>query len=141
MNAETERIASERAPPQFSKDGRVALIRIHSSFQIHPVMAARWAGRLAPKAGSTARSEDKLQMVMVSNDGYHPSGQHTNFSCRVVARGKGRDEDAIRPNLIEMLLEYAAKIADSKEFFKNVGGDFARGHREASGGIIPTVRT
>lgn len=140
VNAETERVMSERAAPSFSKDGRVALVRIHSTFQIHPVIAARWAGRLAPKANARPRKGRVLDMVMVSNDTYHPSGEHTNFSCRaVVPSGKGVAEARPRPNLIELLLGYARKIPDSDAFFKNVGGDFARGHKEASGGIIPTV--
>jgi hypothetical protein len=39
-------------------------------------------------------------------------------------------------NLIEMLNEYADGIDGFKE---RVGGDFARGHKEATGGIIAKV--
>ena len=40
INAEVERHA--HAPPKFSKDGRVAVLRIHSAAQVHPVIATRW---------------------------------------------------------------------------------------------------
>lgn len=29
-------------PPEFSKDGKIAVFRIHSAAQIHPLIAARW---------------------------------------------------------------------------------------------------
>lgn len=126
VNAEVERCTHTR--PMFSRDGRVALLRIHSAYQVHPVIATRWAGHLR------ARS---LQLVMVANDGYHPSGEHTNFSCRILASLR-RLPEGERPNLIEILKEYAGRI-DDKGFFERVGGDFASGHKEASGGIILTV--
>jgi hypothetical protein len=40
-------------------------------------------------------------------------------------------------NLIELLREYGNSIDG---FLERVGGDFARGHTEATGGIIPKVR-
>lgn len=126
VNEEVERCT--HTPPSFSRDGRVALLRVHSAYQVHPVIATRWAGHLRAR---------NLQMVMVANSGYHPSGVHTNFSCRIIASlRKLPDEE--RPNLIETLKEYAAKIED-KEFLKRVSDDFANGHKEASGGIILTV--
>ena len=30
------------APPKFSKDGKVAVLRIHTAAQVHPVIATRW---------------------------------------------------------------------------------------------------
>jgi len=48
--------------------GQVALIRIHSSCQIHPLIAQIWRSRL-PK-----------YVVMVANDGYRPG--HVHFSVR-----------------------------------------------------------
>ena len=48
--------------------GQVALIRIHSSYQIHPLIAQIWRSRL-PK-----------YVVMVANDGYRPG--HVHFSVR-----------------------------------------------------------
>lgn len=126
VNEEVER--RTHVAPAFSQDGRVALLRIHSAYQVHPVIATRWAGYLRAK---------NLQIVMVANDGYHPSGEHTNFSCRILSSLR-RLPDEQRPNIIEILKEYAARITD-EGFFKRVGGDFATGHKEASGGIILTV--
>ncbi|THH09729.1 hypothetical protein EW145_g1795 [Phellinidium pouzarii] len=125
VNAEVERCT--HTAPAFSRDGRVALLRIHSGYQVHPVIAIRWAGHLRAR---------NLQLVMVANSGYHPSGVHTNFSCRIVA-GLRKMSDTERPNLIEILNEYASKVTDAK-FLERVGGDFAKGHKEATGGIILT---
>ena len=127
VNTEVERCTHVR--PEFSKDGRVALLRIHSGYQVHPVIATRWAGHLRAR---------NLKLVMVANDGYHPSGQHTNFSCRIVQNLRKLPETE-RPNLIEILKEFARKVSDPG-FIERIGGDFARGHKEASGGIILTAR-
>ncbi|EJD07456.1 DHH phosphoesterase [Fomitiporia mediterranea MF3/22] len=125
VNAEVERCT--HVAPQFSKDGCVALLRIHSGYQIHPVIATRWAGYL--------RARD-LQLVMVANDAYHPSGTYTNFSCRIIS-GLRKLPETERPNLIKVLKDYARKVPD-EGFLTRVGGDFATGHKEATGGIIPT---
>jgi hypothetical protein len=45
------------APPKFSKDGRVAVIEIQSGYQVHPLIATRWA--------STLKKSKKTIMVMV----------------------------------------------------------------------------
>ena len=47
---------------------RVALIRVHSATQIHPLLAARWVSRLRPR------------IVLVANDGYLPD--RVNFAMR-----------------------------------------------------------
>lgn len=44
-------------PPKFSKDSRIALIRIHSPCQVHPVIATRWSG--------TLKNAKRLVAVMV----------------------------------------------------------------------------
>ncbi|KAL9932718.1 hypothetical protein V8E36_008417 [Tilletia maclaganii] len=190
--AETERCT--HTPPKFSRDGRVALLRIQSGFQVHPSIATRWSG--------TLRGAKKLQAVMCANDGYsdappsskadgtdggqgaaavddlddHRTGGMTHFSCRIAQAAKSRGED---PNLIELLHDYAARdptfLRDLKDATENENeaddasleenvpdattgpsneqpegdssaptpparisvGNFARGHRQASGGIIP----
>ncbi|KAE8257283.1 hypothetical protein A4X13_0g2446 [Tilletia indica] len=189
--AETERCT--HTPPKFSRDGRIALLRISSGFQVHPGIATRWSG--------TLKGAKKLQAVMCANDGYSESGASggltdadvkkeagrtrtggfTHFSCRIAQAAKTRGED---PNLIELLHDYAARDptflrdlkqatessenhADEGDEFgstneamkvsdESVSGDstsaegssqpqqerisvgnFARGHRQASGGIIP----
>lgn len=40
INAEVER--QTHTPPKFSKDGKIAVLRIHSAAQVHPVIATRW---------------------------------------------------------------------------------------------------
>ena len=130
MNAEVERCT--HTAPLFSRDGRVALLRISSAYQIHPVIATRWAGHLKAR---------NLQLIMCANDAHHPSGEITSFSCRLPV-GLRRLPDGVRPDLISILKEYAAKVSndeDGKSFLERVGGDFARGHKEATGGIILTV--
>lgn len=40
INEEVER--QTHTPPKFSKDGKIAVLRIHSAAQVHPVIATRW---------------------------------------------------------------------------------------------------
>ncbi|GAA99056.1 uncharacterized protein L969DRAFT_94239 [Mixia osmundae IAM 14324] len=124
VNEEVERCT--HAAPKFSKDGRVALLRIDSPYQVHPVIATRWAGFLRAK---------KLQMIMVANAGHNPSADIMSFSCRICASLRSLPDEE-RPNLIELLIEYGSRIDG---FLDRVGNDFARGHKEATGGIIPLV--
>jgi len=56
VNKEVERCT--HTAPKFSKDGRVALLRIDSGYQVHPVICTRWAG--------TLKGAKRLQMIMVS---------------------------------------------------------------------------
>ncbi|PAV20023.1 DHH family [Pyrrhoderma noxium] len=108
VNAEVERCT--HTAPAFSRDRRVALLTIKSGFQVHPVIATRWAGHLRVRG---------LQLVMVANEGYHPSGQHTNFSCRIIASLRRLPENE-RPNLIEILKDYSRKVPD-EGFLERVG--------------------
>ena len=62
----TEVVRCGRAAPRFA--GEIALVRIRSRAQIHPLFAARWASRL-PR-----------YIAMVANDGYLPG--RVNFSMR-----------------------------------------------------------
>ncbi|KAG7529431.1 hypothetical protein FFLO_05659 [Filobasidium floriforme] len=122
VNDEIEKWA--RVPPRFSADGRVALLRVDSGFQIHPVIATRWAG--------TLRNAKTMLMTMCANTGFNPDPTKVSFSCRV-SSGLRHLPDEERPNLIALLKEYG----DSVEGFRErVGDDFARGHKEATGGII-----
>jgi single-stranded-DNA-specific exonuclease len=61
-----EMAEAKKAAPKFS--GNVALIRVHSPAQVHPVIAQIWRTRL-PK-----------YIVIVANDGYMPG--RVNFSMR-----------------------------------------------------------
>lgn len=40
INVEVER--QTHTPPKFTKDGKIAVFRIHSAAQVHPVIATRW---------------------------------------------------------------------------------------------------
>ncbi|WVF66062.1 hypothetical protein IAT40_000800 [Kwoniella sp. CBS 6097] len=115
-----------RTPPKFSPDGKVAVVTVHTGFQVHPVIATRWAGTLG-------RKSPKLLMVMCANTGFNPDPNKVSFSCRIAASLRNQPEDQ-QPNLIALLNEYGDRIPGFRE---RVGGDYARGHKEATGGIIP----
>lgn len=120
VNAEVERCT--HTAPKFSKDARIAVFRINSAAQIHPVIATRWAGHL---------QSPKLEVILVANDGYLPG--MVNFSCRIPRSARARDPPV---NIIEVLKDIADKAQDST-LRARLGESFARGHKEASGGIVP----
>jgi hypothetical protein len=64
VRAEIDRC--RRVPPAIARN--VAMIRVSSGAQVHPVVATRWLRRLAPR------------IVMAANDGYLPG--RTNFAVR-----------------------------------------------------------
>lgn len=81
-------------------------------------------------------------MVICANEGYLPD--MTNFSCRVIGRRRldtnrsdpdqtGSEEKEV--DIISMLKGYASRLPGLKE---RMGENFARGHKEASGGIVRT---
>jgi nanoRNase/pAp phosphatase (c-di-AMP/oligoRNAs hydrolase) len=121
INEEVER--RTHAAPKFSSDGRVAVLRITSEAQVHPVIATRWSGHLKAKA---------LEIVMCANDGYLPG--YVNFSCRIARIARGRDPPV---NIIESLK--AAAALSTTGLVERMGESFARGHKEASGGIVPVA--
>jgi hypothetical protein len=130
VNGEVKRCA--HAAPKFSQDGKVAVLRIRSEAQVHPLIAARWAGHLESK---------KLEIVMVANEGYTEG--KVRFSCRVARCARARE---IEVDIIESLRGYASlpdHDADgdgggekSVPLLERVGEDFARGHVQASGGVV-----
>ncbi|VUC27792.1 unnamed protein product [Clonostachys rosea] len=120
VNAEVERCT--HAAPKFSADGRVAVFRISSGAQVHPVIATRWAGHLSSK---------NLEVVLVANEGYIPD--KVNFSCRIPRCARSRDPPV---NIIEILRDVASRSEDPT-LRERLGDSFARGHKEASGGIVP----
>ncbi|KOS23189.1 hypothetical protein ESCO_003358 [Escovopsis weberi] len=120
VKAETERCT--HAAPKFSSDGRIAVLRISSRAQVHPLVATRWAGFL---------KSSMLEVVLVANDGYLPG--MVNFSCRVSANGRKREPPV---NIIETLRDIANKAPDPT-LRERLGDSFARGHKEASGGTVP----
>jgi hypothetical protein len=124
INEEVER--NTHTPPKFTPDGRIAVLRIHTPTQVHPVIATRWAGYLNSKA---------LEIVMVANSGYLPG--MVNFSCRIArcARARAALEGGKEFNIIESLKGAAGLSTDGLE--ERLGESFARGHKEASGGIVP----
>lgn len=119
INAEVE--LNTHTPPKFSPDGRVAVLRINSAAQVHPVIATRWAGHLNSKA---------LEIVICANSGYLPG--MVNFSCRIARSARTRDPPV---NIIESLKAAADLSTDGLK--DRLGESFARGHKEASGGVVP----
>ncbi|KAF2717131.1 DHH phosphoesterase [Polychaeton citri CBS 116435] len=133
VNDEVERCT--HTAPRFSADGRVACFRITSEAQVHPVIATRWAGHLQSRA---------LEIVMVANDGYLPG--KVNFSCRIPRCARAREPPV---DIIQSLKAYA-NLTDTKgapqgedkgdldevPLLERLGSDFARGHVQASGGIV-----
>ena len=121
INAEVEK--RTHAAPKFSKDGKIAVFKIDSKAQVHPVIATRWAGHLKSKF---------LQIVMVANYGYLPG--KVNFSCRIARCARNQDPPV---NIIATLKEVAN--LDTTDLVERLGENFARGHKEASGGIVNTA--
>jgi len=120
VKAEIQRCA--HTPPTFSKDKRVAVVYIESRYQVHGVIATRWARSL--------QSND-LEVVIAANGGYVDG--KVNFSCRVVRERRVAEGEEEGVNIIEMLKEYAGKDPWVRD---NVGADFANGHKEATGGSV-----
>ncbi|GAA5987002.1 hypothetical protein JCM11641_004415 [Rhodosporidiobolus odoratus] len=120
-SAETARW--QGAPPVFSKDGKIAVIKVDSGYQIHPVIATRWCGTL------------RKAKTLCANTGYTPGYVH--FSCRAPRRSAS-DGPSDPVDLIAFLRSLSP-LCDtlSPGWSSRVGEDFARGHREATGGIIP----
>ena len=130
-----------RTAPAFSADGKVAVFRIQSGAQVHPLIATRWAGSL---------KSNSLEFVMCANEGYAEG--KVNFSCRVAKCAKGRE---VEVDIIRSLKGYASlapvvgggvdgadeenvdeETVPSTSLLERVGEDFARGHVQASGGIV-----
>ena len=135
VNAEVERCT--HTAPKFSADGKIAVFRIRSDAQVHPVIATRWAGHLQSKL---------LEIVLCANEGYLPG--KVNFSCRIARCARGRDPPV---DIIASLKHYAsmpenlsdrnegetkAKKSEQLSLLDRLGTDFARGHVQASGGIV-----
>lgn len=133
VNAEVERCT--HAAPKFSSDGKIAVFRIRSEAQVHPVIATRWSGHLQSKA---------LEIVLVANEGYLPG--KVNFSCRIPRCARNRDPLV---DIIQSLRAYASlpdvksedgntEKSEKRPLLERIGEDFARGHVQASGGIVAT---
>jgi hypothetical protein len=72
-----------------------------------------------------------LEIVLVANYGYLPG--KVNFSCRIANCAKNRTPPV---NIITTLREIADRAPDAEGFKQRLGESFARGHKEASGGIV-----
>lgn len=118
---QSETLKWARTPPQFSADATIAVLTINSPAQIHPVIATRWAGTL---------KSQKMEVVMCANEGYLPG--KVNFSCRVAksARGRGGEDK------VDIIKKLEGIVSDKPELRARLGESFARGHKEASGGIV-----
>ncbi|KAK3116007.1 hypothetical protein LTR53_004067 [Teratosphaeriaceae sp. CCFEE 6253] len=126
VNAEVERCT--HTAPKFSADGKVAVFRIRSAAQVHPMIATRWCGSLQSKT---------LEVILVANEGYLPG--KVNFSCRIPRSARSREPPV---SIIERLRYYAslteatADGGDAVPLSERIGSDFARGHVQASGGVV-----
>ncbi|KAH8661602.1 hypothetical protein BGZ60DRAFT_530551 [Tricladium varicosporioides] len=121
INEEVEK--RTHTPPKFSKDGKFAVLNINSEAQVHPVIATRWASNLKSKAS---------EIVMVANYGYLPG--KVNFSCRIARCARGRDP------LVNTIKSLKAVVdLDTTDLVQRLGESFARGYKEASGGIVNTA--
>ena len=69
---------------------------------------------------------------MVANSGYLPG--MINFSCRIARCARSRDP----PVNIIASLKAAADLSEN-DLATRLGESFARGHKEASGGIVPVA--
>lgn len=96
VNGEVERCT--HTAPKFSADAKIAVFRISSQTQVHPIIATRWAGHL---------QSAKLEVVMVANEGYFPG--MVNFSCRMPRVARARDPPV---NIIEVLKGIADRAPD-----------------------------
>ncbi|KAI1460264.1 DHH phosphoesterase [Annulohypoxylon moriforme] len=120
VNAEVERCT--HTAPKFSADGKIAVFRINSAAQVYPVIATRWAGHL---------QSPKLEVILVANEGYLPG--MVNFSCRIPRSARANEPPV---NIIQTLKDIAARAANPS-LLGRLGESFAKGHKEASGGIVP----
>lgn len=120
INLEVER--QTHTPPKFSKDGKIAVLKINSKAQVHPVIATRWASHLKSRY---------LEIILVANYGYLPG--KVNFSCRIARCARDKQPPV---NIIESLK--AVADLDTSDLVQRLGENFARGHKEASGGIVDT---
>lgn len=110
-----------RTAPKFSADATIAILTINSPTQIHPVIATRWAGSL---------KSQKMEIVMCANEGYLPG--KVNFSCRVAKSARGRTGD----DKVDIIKKLEGIVSDNPKLRARLGESFARGHKEASGGIV-----
>ncbi|KAF3053709.1 hypothetical protein E8E11_011598 [Didymella keratinophila] len=119
VRRETERCT--HTAPKFSADATMCVLTISSAAQIHPVIATRWAGHL---------KSNKLEIVMCANEGYLPD--KVNFSCRIARVARGREGD----EKVDIIKRLEGLVAEHPELRERLGQSFARGHKEASGGIV-----
>jgi hypothetical protein len=110
---------------------------------VHPVVATRWVRPLTAPMSTLISSANiifkaghlkskALEIVMVANYGYLPG--KVNFSCRIAKCARDGDPPV---NIIESLKAMAD--LDKTDLIQRLGGNFARGHKEASGGIVNTA--
>lgn len=77
---------------------------------------------------------DPIKKEAIKQEGEETEGErYVHFFCRIANAAKARGED---PNIIELLHEYAALDPTFLSDLKAAGKEqYARGHRQASGGV------
>ncbi|PWN23556.1 hypothetical protein BCV69DRAFT_295881 [Microstroma glucosiphilum] len=161
VSEEAERCT--HTPPKFAKDGRLAVLFIDSPFQVHPGIATRWSGALR---GAKNLQVVMCANKGYSPHGTHTHFSCRRAGA-ALKRGENpniiellHDYAARDPTFLSDVVKVEAELerAGSGELstgdeeppnvdVKTEGGDdeskavealnFARGHREASGGILP----
>ncbi|CAO1630611.1 unnamed protein product [Sympodiomycopsis kandeliae] len=161
VSEETEKCT--HTAPKFSKDGRLACLFIDSAYQIHPGIATRWSGALrgaknlqvimcankgyspygththfsCRRANAALKRGENPNIIQILHDYASRDSGFLKEVVRVEAElekaGKGEiKEEQQEPPLPQVKLE------DDQEDDADVKAlSFARGHREASGGILP----
>ncbi|KAF2280539.1 DHH phosphoesterase [Westerdykella ornata] len=119
VQRETERCT--HTAPKFSADATIAVLSISSAAQVHPIIATRWAGTL---------KSNKMEIIMCANEGYLPG--KVNFSCRIAKCARGRSGE----DKVDIIKKLEGIVADNPELRARLGESFARGHKEASGGVV-----
>ena len=86
--------------------------------------------KLKPHNQAAHLQSKSLEIILVANHGYTPG--LVNFSCRIARCARDRSPPV---NIIASLK--AVADLDASDLKQRMGESFARGHKEASGGIVP----
>jgi hypothetical protein len=116
---ETERCT--HTAPKFSLDATIAILLISSPAQVHPEIAKRWSGNF--KSG-------RIEIVMCANEGYVPGKVH--FSCRIAKAAAGRTGE----DKVDIIKKLKSIVAADPDLAERIGDNYAKGHKEASGGVV-----
>ncbi|CAO1627577.1 unnamed protein product [Parajaminaea phylloscopi] len=157
--AESERCT--HTPPKFSKDGRVAVLFISSQYQVHPGIATRWSGALrgakklqvvmaantgySPAGTHTHFSCRRAQVSLKRGENPNIIALLHEYAARDptflddVAKAESEHAADTTTDDAQGIKQEDAESAGPLAPTEEAKGalNFARGHKEASGGILP----